>query len=127
MTKKRPWYRSLSTPSQIVLAVFLGLCLFFTVGLFKRADDYLAARTQLERTLARRSALEQTGEDLRTLQDDLDRVKEGMVRDSRYARPGENVVQLPPEPSADPGTEQAGAALDSPVWQQWLELLFGSD
>jgi hypothetical protein len=127
VTKKSPWYRSLSAPSQIVLALFLGLCILFTVGLFNQADEYLAHRAQLEYTLARRAALEQTGRELRELEADVDMVLEGMVRDSRAARPGETVIQAPVEQFTDLGTEPPQQAVDLSPWQQWFGLFFGSD
>jgi len=127
MTKKRPWYRSLSTPSQIVLALFLALCAFFAFGLFRQFDDYMAHRAALELTLSRRAALEQTGDELRAVLDDPDKVKESMLRDSRKARPGEKVLQIPPVLLGDVEAEQTNEVADAPFWQQWLELFFRAD
>ena len=127
MTKKGPWYRSLSTPSQVLLVVFLALCLFFGIGVFRQFDEYLASLARLEQTQARLAGLEKKGERLEEARRDIDREKESLVRDGLGARPGDTVFQLPPNLLTEQKAEQASASADAPFWQQWWDLFFSPE
>jgi hypothetical protein len=127
MTKKRAWYQWLSNPSQVLLLVFIGLCLFFMVGLFRQIDDVRAHQAQLRYTLARRDALVERGKQLDEYAESVELRLEGLARDGYGARREDTVVQIPPEALVGVEAEPDWAPLEGPVWQQWWDLFFGSD
>jgi len=127
MTKKRTWYQRFPNPSQILLVVFVGLCLFFTVGLFRQIDELRAHQAQLRYTLARRDALIDRGKVLEEYEADIDLKLEGLVRDSYGARQEDTVVLIPPGYLAEVEVQPVWEPSEGPVWQQWWDLFFRRD
>jgi hypothetical protein len=127
MTKKRTWYQWFSNPSQVLLIVFVGLCLFFTVGLFRQIDDLRVHQAKLRSALARRDGLIDTRRELDEYEANIELKLEGLVRDSYGARQEDTVVQIPPDYLAEVSVQPVWEPSDGPAWQQWWDLFFRRD
>ena len=127
MTKKRTWYQWFSNPSQVLLVVFVGLCLFFAVGVFRQIDDLRAHQAQLRHTLARRDALIGSGKVLEEYEANIELKLEGLVRDGYGARQDDTVVQIPPSYLAEVAAQPVWEPAAGPVWRQWWDLFFRRD
>jgi cell division protein FtsB len=127
MTSERPWYRSLSLPSQILLVVCLALCMILGYQLFRQLNGYMAGQARLEETRAGLAALQERRSQLLESVHNIEREQEERVRERYGALPGETVWQASPDvweaAAAVPQEERSGRA----VWELWLDLFFGEE
>ena len=122
MDDRMPWYRSLSTPSQVLLLVFLGLCLYFGIGLFRQLREYMANRVVYQQSLERLEVLRERRNTLRGITQDLDWYREELAREGMAVQPGDVLIQVEPITPEEEGERSALPAEQVPVWQQWRGL-----
>jgi hypothetical protein len=127
MDDRIPWYRSLSAPSQVLLMIFLGLCLFFGMGLFRQLREYMANRVVYQQSLERLEALEDRRAYLQGIAQDIDRHKEELARERMAVRPGDVVIQIEPTTAESESVQRAATPEHVPIWVQWRSLFFPDD
>jgi len=126
MAKHGRWYRSLSTPSQLLLLACLALCVVFSFGIARQLQKYLHARAELQQAEADLAGLRQKGERLREIEQNIEIAKEGMAREgSSLVRPNETLVVVLPGPLAEEDAKQIAKRPEIPSWRQWWALFFG--
>jgi len=127
MISERPWYRSLSLPSQILLVVCLALCLILGYQLFRQLNGYMAGQARLEETRAELAALQARRSQLLESVQNIEREQEARVRERYGALPGETVWQASPTvwetAAVDPREDRSSRE----TWELWLDLFFGRE
>ena len=122
-----PWYRSLSAPSQVLLMIFLVLCLFFGIGLFRQLREYMANRVVYQQRVERLEALELKRASLRDIAQNIDRQKEERAREGLAVLPGEVLIQIESNTAESEDVQTAAPRSQTPIWVQWRNLFFPED
>jgi len=127
MDDRMPWYRSLSAPSQVLLMVFMGLCLFFGLGLFRQLREYMANRVVYQQSLERLQTLEGRRAYLQGIAQDIDRRKEELAREGMAVQPGDVLIQMEPSTAESENVQSAARPYQVPIWVQWRDLFFSEE
>ena len=127
MDDRIPWYRSLSAPSQVLLMIFLGLCLFFGMGLFRQLREYMANRVVYQQRLERLESLEDRRAYLQRLAKDIEWQKEELAREGMAVRPGDVLIQIEPTTAEAESVHSVAPQDRVPIWVQWRDLFFPED